>query len=274
MADWLFDIRDWALGWLVRAEASDPVTFHSRVDTLAVVIFLLIVLSPVIGRVFSFYIIKPKNAEDKSGRKLNLNLGKAYIYISLTVAISTLGIYGISYSFRFLYNVETALAWNIIHQASGKQAPSGRKRIIERLVSRGADLTRIDISHAWLDKLNVPSAQMPNMYATYARLNGANFSGANLAGAFFTGAELKNVDFRGAYLGSAVIEIYPGTNNVPQNADLSGVKFDNETDLNNAILYGIETLECNPLVNAKNWETAYRDQRLECGKPIPEWKGQ
>jgi uncharacterized protein YjbI with pentapeptide repeats len=46
-------------------------------------------------------------------------------------------------------------------------------------------------------------------------------------------------------------------------ADLSGA------DLTQAELHTALNLTCAQLVQAKNWEAAYRELKLACGKPIP-----
>src|SRR5215472_13934141 len=71
-----------------------------------------------------------------------------------------------------------------------------------------------------------------------ADLRGTNCSGANLAGAHLERANLFKAVLDGA--------------------DLAG-----------AFLYGAQFLNCAQLVVTRNWPSAFRDDDLACGAPIP-----
>jgi uncharacterized protein YjbI with pentapeptide repeats len=92
-----------------------------------------------------------------------------------------------------------------------------------------------------------------------AGLRGANFSGANLAG-----ANLKGADLRGTVLSGCML----------MGAELAAANFFKAVldgaDVDRANLTGARFLDCAQLTAARNWRTAYRDEHLECGAPIPE----
>jgi uncharacterized protein YjbI with pentapeptide repeats len=85
-------------------------------------------------------------------------------------------------------------------------------------------------------------------------LSGANLAGANLKGADLRGTVLSGCMLMGAELAAANFF----------KAVLDGA------DVDCANLSGVRFLDCAQLTAARNWRAAYRDERLECGAPIPE----
>ena len=84
-------------------------------------------------------------------------------------------------------------------------------------------------------------------------LEGVDLSDADLTGADLRGADLRNARLVGARLGSANLF----------KADLTGA------DLNKADVRGTQFLQCPQLESARNWQSAYRDDDLACGAPLP-----
>jgi uncharacterized protein YjbI with pentapeptide repeats len=95
-----------------------------------------------------------------------------------------------------------------------------------------------DLSHAALRGLDLSRFDL-----SLADLRGADLRGANCSGANLTGARLE-----GANLFKAVLD----------GADLAG-----------AFLYDTQFLNCAQLVVTRNWQSAFRDNALGCGAPIP-----
>ena len=95
-------------------------------------------------------------------------------------------------------------------------------------------------------------------------LAGAGLRGVNLSGANLTGADLKGADLRGTVLSGCMLI----------GAELAAANFFKAVldgaDVDRANLSGVRFLDCAQLTTARNWRTAYRDEHLECGAPIPE----
>src|SRR6266581_2885231 len=88
----------------------------------------------------------------------------------------------------------------------------------------GAKLSRVDLTGANLTGANLGLADLNGAYLSGANLSGANLSGANLRGADLTGANLRSANLRGANLSVAYLI----------RADLTGVKYLIQTQLNEA----------------------------------------
>jgi uncharacterized protein YjbI with pentapeptide repeats len=95
-----------------------------------------------------------------------------------------------------------------------------------------------DLSRAGLRALDLSGFDLSRADLRDADLRGTNCSGANLAGAHLEGANMFK----------AVLD----------DADLAG-----------AFLYGAQFLNCAQLVVTRNWQSAFRDEALGCGAPIP-----
>lgn len=108
-------------------------------------------------------------------------------------------------------------AWQIINAAQGKPGNLGRTLAIKDLYTEGISLGGMDISKAYLPKLNLESAN----------LNGANLSRANLNGANLTEAVLSDTNFSGATL---------------IGANLTGVTM-TEANLVGAMIDGVDLIE-------------------------------
>jgi uncharacterized protein YjbI with pentapeptide repeats len=114
---------------------------------------------------------------------------------------------------------------------------------------RGAQLHDASLNSALLKDVNLEGADLSKAFLHFtrfyeARMVGANLREADLMEAGFSGAYLQDADFTGA--------------------DLEGV------DFQGAWLLGVKGLSCSRLQQTRNWESAYRDDALACGQPIPE----
>ena len=95
-----------------------------------------------------------------------------------------------------------------------------------------------DLSRAGLRGLDLSRFDLSRADLRGADLRGTNCSGANLAGAHLEGANMFK----------AVLD---------------------DADLTRAFLYGAQFLNCAQLVATRNWQSAFRDDDLGCGAPIP-----
>jgi len=95
-----------------------------------------------------------------------------------------------------------------------------------------------DLSRAGLRGLDLSGFDLSYANLRDADLRGTNCSDANLAGAHLERANLFKVVLDGA--------------------DLAG-----------AFLYGAQFLNCAQLVVTRNWQSAFRDDELACGAPVP-----
>ena len=80
-------------------------------------------------------------------------------------------------------------------------------------------------------------------------LSRADFRVADLRGAKFCDADLSDAHLEGANFFKAVLD----------GANLAG-----------AFLNGAQFLNCAQLIVTRNWQSAFRDEPLGCGAPIPE----
>ena len=96
-----------------------------------------------------------------------------------------------------------------------------------------------------------------------------NFSRAGLRGLDLSGFDLSQADLRQADL--------RGTN--LSQANLSRAHLDganlfkavlDHADLAGAFLYEAQFLNCAQLIVARNWQSAFRDDALACGAPVPD----
>ena len=99
-----------------------------------------------------------------------------------------------------------------------------------------------DLSRAGLRALNLSGFDLSRADLREADLRGTNLSQANLSRAHLEGANLFKAVLDGANLAGA-------------------------------FLTGAQFLNCAQLVVARNWQSAFRDETVGCGAPIPdtEW---
>src|SRR5712672_387786 len=91
-----------------------------------------------------------------------------------------------------------------------------------------------------------------------AGLRGLDLSGFDLSRADLRGADLRGTKLSGANLSDAHLEGANFFKAVLDGADLAG-----------AFLNGAQFLNCGQLIVSRNWQSAFRDDALACGAPIP-----
>ena len=94
-------------------------------------------------------------------------------------------------------------------------------------------------------------------------LSQAGLRGLDLSGYDLSRADLRGADFRGTSLSQANLS---GAN--LERANLFKATLDG-ADLAGAFLNGAQFLNCAQLVVTRNWESAFRDEKLACGASIP-----
>jgi len=94
-------------------------------------------------------------------------------------------------------------------------------------------------------------------------LSRAGLRGLDLSGFDLSRADLQGADLRGKNLSQANLS---GAN--LEGANLFKAVLDG-ADLTAALLYGAQFLNCAQLVAARNWQSAFRDDSLDCGATIP-----
>lgn len=92
-----------------------------------------------------------------------------------------------------------------------------------------------------------------------ACLRGLDLSGFDLSRADLRGADLRGTNLNGANLSRAHLDGGNFFKAVLDGADLVG-----------AFLYKAQFLNCAQLIVARNWQSAFRDDALACGGPIPD----
>jgi uncharacterized protein YjbI with pentapeptide repeats len=91
-----------------------------------------------------------------------------------------------------------------------------------------------------------------------AGLRGLDLSGSDLSGADLRGADLRGTNLSGANLSGAHLVGANFFKGVLDDADLAG-----------AFLNRAQFLNCAQLIVTQNWQSAFRDDELDCGAPIP-----
>ena len=152
----------------------------------------------------------------------------------------------------------------------------------ERLPLTGIDLTPPILAEQWKQtpkkerKLEgcaqltyLRTVELPNANLNEATLVCADLQGANLQGAFLWGADLRGALLRGADLREAHILGAKLQGALLLHADLRGVHIRPDPKKFTILGMDLQLFACPQLTKAKNWETAYRDEELACGQPIP-----
>jgi hypothetical protein len=143
-------------------------------------------------------------------------------------------------------------AWQVINTAQGKGGSGGRIDALQDLNSDGVALVGVDLSGAFLHRVNLPNAHLNR-----ADLNGADMRNAVLRNAdledssmFFT--NLRNADLRDARMGG----LSDLTNVDFNGADLRGADFNqailDKADLRNTDLAGIANWQSIKSINFAN----------------------
>jgi uncharacterized protein YjbI with pentapeptide repeats len=109
---------------------------------------------------------------------------------------------------------------------------------------------------AW-NTWRVENGEVPDL--TRAALRGLNLSGFDLSQANLQQADLRGTNLSQANLSRAHLDGANFFKAVLDGADLAG-----------AFLTGAQFLNCAQLVVTRNWQSAFRDDALACGAPIPD----
>jgi uncharacterized protein YjbI with pentapeptide repeats len=95
-------------------------------------------------------------------------------------------------------------------------------------------------------------------------LSRAGLRGLDLRGFDLSHGDLRQADLRGTNLSQANLS----------RAHLDGANFFkavlDDADLAGAFLYKAQFLNCAQLIVARNWQSAFRDETLDCGASIPD----
>ena len=94
-------------------------------------------------------------------------------------------------------------------------------------------------------------------------LSGAGLRGLDLSGFDLSRADLRGADLRGTNLSNAKLV---GAH--LEEANLFKAVLDG-ADLAGAFLHDAQFLNCAQLLVTRNWQSAFRDEALGCGAPIP-----
>src|SRR5271156_1350172 len=95
-------------------------------------------------------------------------------------------------------------------------------------------------------------------------LSRAALRGLDLSGFDLSQADLRQADLRGTILSQANL-----SRAYLDGANLFKAMLDG-ADLAGAVLYEAQFLNCAQLVVTRNWQSAFRDDALACGAPIPD----
>jgi uncharacterized protein YjbI with pentapeptide repeats len=144
------------------------------------------------------------------------------------------------------------------------EATARKTELIISLASRGRQ--PVTLEHNRLEEARLNGFDLSGVNMRFCALKGAwavriSLVDADLFSADLTDSRLVEADLRGANLyearfGGALVS----------RANLTGA------DLSHADLRGAKELTCEQLTSAQNWQSAYRDEALACGAPIPTYE--
>jgi hypothetical protein len=155
-------------------------------------------------------------------------------------------------------------AWQVINTAQGKGGAGGRIDALEELNKDGVPLEGVDVSDAYLQGVDLQSAELERSNFSSAdvrggsfkaaRLEFANLASANVRNGSFENADLRNAtlqdaDLQGADLGGADLEGVDLSKADLRNADLHNIKWSKIADLKLANIFGVK----NPPADFNRW---------------------
>jgi hypothetical protein len=141
------------------------------------------------------------------------------------------------------------------------EAVERKAEVIERLVALGCKPTGLE--HYILEGARLNGFDLSDLSMRFARLKGSKLVRVSLARSDLFNADFTNSCLVEADLSDASFSEAEFSGALVSRADFSGA------DLRNADLRGAKELTCEQLGSAKNWQSAYRDEALACGAPIP-----
>lgn len=95
------------------------------------------------------------------------------------------------------------MAWDVVNSERGATGNAGRSEALEYLNRRHASLAGLDLSHVWLDSIDLRGADMECVDLRHARIRKVDLSGANLSEARLDSAWLWEVNLTDANLFAA-----------------------------------------------------------------------
>jgi uncharacterized protein YjbI with pentapeptide repeats len=125
-------------------------------------------------------------------------------------------------------------AWQVINTSQGKEGSGGRVEALQELNEERVALIGVDASGAFLQFLDLESANLVRANLSAADLRNAKLSRANLEDADLHGANFRDADLASADLGAVDLSEADLTTANLSHADLRGA------NLENAILDGVE----------------------------------
>jgi hypothetical protein len=137
----------------------------------------------------------------------------------------------------------------------------GRRDRTNERPSYRLNLTRVDLSHAWLGEADLAHARLNRANLSAVDLTGANLSGATLSGADLTATELSGADLSSAYITRAVLFAANLSGADLTGADLSGAEL-GEASLTGVDLSSVRGLTQEQLDSAWTDELTKRPNQL------------
>jgi hypothetical protein len=129
-------------------------------------------------------------------------------------------------------------AWQVINTAQGKGGSGGRIEALQELNLDHVPLVGVDASHAFLQGVQLPGANLLRSDLHTADLRESNLQSSDLAYANLDSANLRRADLRGAKLTEAMLDDADLVNADFGGTDLAGTSLAN-ADLRNADLKGV-----------------------------------
>lgn len=160
-------------------------------------------------------------------------------------------------------------AWQVINTSQGKGGSGGRIEALQELNADKVPLVGVDVSSAFLQKLDLRNANLLR-----SDFSSADLRNSNLAGVDFTLANLNSANLRGASLDHAKLEQADLRNADLVGATLAGADFSgaslDDADLRYADLQDIEwhrlrSIKGANIARAKNAPPAFEDWALKNG---------
>jgi hypothetical protein len=176
---------------------------------------------------------------------------------------------GFFYDYQDRKQNRLVAAWQLVTtKAPGN---SGKIAALEYLNNNGKSLSGIDLSidpksnnaGVFLKKIQLPHAKLAQASLQGAYLFDANLYYADLFHAHLEGANLGIANLRHANLEGAKLQRANLTSAELHSADFKGA------NLEGTYLNDVFGMNCTRLKKAKNWQLAYRDEKLACGAAIP-----
>lgn len=160
------------------------------------------------------------------------------------------------------------LTKNIAEQKAKPEQIVGSGLSLAGVDLRGVDLMKRNLKGADLQRANFSDITISGTKGQlldfdYANLQGADFSRSQISRTSFYKSDLRHASFRSSSFRSA---LFSGAK--LKGADFSDAKFW-VVSFNQADLHGVVGLTCKQLQESYDFEKAYRDESLACGKPIP-----